>query len=123
MTVKKYFVKIDRIRYPKDPIMTNYPENDYLNEQRDLNLFYKEYIGEHILSPIITYEKMRYYPIQVIDLRFHVDYVTPKIGLFEEYEEYPFDTNLYVTSIKHRENKCFLNDINLQESSFLIDDT
>ena len=45
-----------------------------------------------------------FYPIQVIDLRFQMDYVTPKkIRLFEEYEETPENTNLYVILIKHRE--------------------
>ena len=44
-----------------------------------------------------------YYPIQVIDLIFQIVYVTPeKIRLFEEYEETPENTNLYVILIKHR---------------------
>ena len=46
-----------------------------------------------------------FYPIQVIDLRFQIDYKTPKkIRLFEEYENTPENTNLYVILIKHREN-------------------
>ena len=45
-----------------------------------------------------------FYPNQVIDLRFQIDYVTPKkIRLFEEYEETPENTNIYVILIKHRE--------------------
>ena len=45
------------------------------------------------------------YPIHVIDLRFQIDYITPKkIRLFEEYENAPENTNLYVVLIKHREN-------------------
>ena len=44
-----------------------------------------------------------FYPIQVIDSRFLVDYVTPKIiRPFEEYEIAPENTNLYVMLIKHR---------------------
>ena len=47
-----------------------------------------------------------YYPIQIIDSRFQVDYVTPKeIKPFEEYDENPFITKLYVIIIKHREIK------------------
>ena len=47
-----------------------------------------------------------YYPIQLIDLRFQVDYITPKkIELFDEYDENPNDANLRVKLVKHRENK------------------
>ena len=45
-----------------------------------------------------------FYPIQIIDLRFQIDHVTPKkIRLFEEYEDAPDNTNLFVILIKHRE--------------------
>ena len=47
-----------------------------------------------------------YYPIQVIDLRFQVDYLTPKkIWLFEEYDEKPTNIKLYVKLSEHREIK------------------
>ena len=47
-----------------------------------------------------------YYPIQIIDLRFQVDHVSPeKIRLFEEYDPNPVITNLYVILIKQREIK------------------
>ena len=61
-----------------NPIMNNYEENICLDQYRDLKLLYKEYIGEQLLSPIITYDKMKtYYPIQIIDLRFQVDHISP----------------------------------------------
>ena len=51
--------------------MVNYAENNYLGQYKDLKLFYKEYLGDQLLSPIITYDKMKtYYPIQIIDLRY-----------------------------------------------------
>ena len=79
--VEQYVVKIDGIRQPKDPIMTNYP-------------------------PILAYDKMNiYYPLQVIDLKFQMDYVTPKkINFFEENDEDPIDTSLYAIVKKCREN-------------------
>ena len=44
-----------------------------------------------------------FYPIQVIDLSFQNDYITPKkIRLFEEYENAPENTKLYVILLKHR---------------------
>ena len=37
----------------------NYPENDYIDQYRDLNLFYKEYVGEELLNPFISYPDMK----------------------------------------------------------------
>ena len=56
-----------------------------------------------MLNPIISYDKMKkYYPIQIIDLRFQVDHISPKkIRLFEEYDDNPVNTNLYIILIKH----------------------
>ena len=107
VNVRKYYSEIDGIRYPKNPVMVNFAENNYLEQYKDLKLFYKEYVGDQLLSPIITYDKMKdYYPIQIIDLRFQVDHISPKkIRLFEEYDPNPVNTNLYVILIKHREIK------------------
>ena len=105
--VRNYYSEIDGIRYPKNPVMVNFEENNYLEQYKELKLFYKEYIGDQLLSPIITYDKMKnYYAIQIIDLRFQVDHISPKeIRLFEEYDPNPVNTNLYVLLIKHREIK------------------
>ena len=105
--VRKYYVEIDGIRYPKNPIMVNYDENNYVEQYRDLKKFYRDYIGEPMWNPIITYNRMKeFYPIQIIDLRFQVDHISPKkIRLFEEYDDNPTYTNLYVIRIKHREIK------------------
>ena len=44
------------------------------------------------------------YPIQVIDLRFQVDNITPKkIHLFEEYRAAAANAKLYVILIRRRE--------------------
>ena len=45
------------------------------------------------------------YPIQIIDLRFQVDHITPqKIQLFEEFNTDPANDNarLFVLLIRHR---------------------
>ena len=105
--VRKYYAEIDGVRYPKNPVMVNFAENNYLEQYRDLKLFYKEYVGEPMLNPIISYDKMKkYYPIQIIDLRLQVDHISPKkIRLFEEYDINPVNNDLYVILIKHREIK------------------
>ena len=55
-----------------------------------------------MLNPIISYDKMKnYYLIQIIDLRFQVEHISPKkIRLFEEYDDNPTNTNLYIILIK-----------------------
>ena len=70
---KRYFVEIDGVRYPRDPVETKFSDNKYLDQYRDLKLFYKEYNGESLLQPFISYLDMKtFYPIQVIDLRFRM---------------------------------------------------
>ena len=107
--VRKYFVEIDSVRYPRDGVPTNYNENDYIDQYKDLKFFYKEYVGEEILKPFVSYPDMtNIYPIQVIDLRFQADHITPKkIQLFEEYRadpaNNPNNARLYVILIRRRE--------------------
>ena len=77
--VTKYFVEIDGARYPGDGVSTNFDENSYLDQNRDLKLFYKEYVDEQLLNPYVSNIDMKnFYPIQVIDLKFQVDHITPK---------------------------------------------
>ena len=109
LNVRKYFVEIDSIRYQRDGVLTNYNENDYIDQYKDLKLFYKEYVGEEILTPFVSYPDMKTkYSIQVIDLRFQPDHITPKkIQLFEEYRAEPANNpnsaRLYVILIRRRE--------------------
>ena len=104
--VRKYYSEIDGVRCPKNHIMIIYVENNYSDQYTDSRLFYREYIGKSMLSPIITYRKMKdYYPFQIIDLRFQVDHISPKkIRNFEEYDENPLNIILYSILKKHREN-------------------
>ena len=53
--VRKHFSEIDGIRYRKNPVMVDYRENNYLEQYRNLKLFYKEYVGE---QPIISYQNI-----------------------------------------------------------------
>ena len=77
--VRKYFVEVDSDRYPRDGVLTSYGLNDYLDQYKVVKFFYKEYVGEELLNPLISYLDMKNrYPIQVIDLRFQVEHITPK---------------------------------------------
>ena len=57
--VRKYYSEIDGIRYPKTPVMVIHEENKYFEHYKDIKLFYKEYVGDQLLSPIITYDKTK----------------------------------------------------------------
>ena len=68
LNLKKYYVEIDGIRYPRDNVLVNYKQNDYIEQYKDLKLFFKEYIEEELMTPFISYTDMKNkYPIEVID--------------------------------------------------------
>ena len=54
VSVKKYFVEIGGMGYPKGRFLVDYTENKYLKQYWNLTFFYKVYAGEQIPSPIIT---------------------------------------------------------------------
>ena len=107
LNLKKYYVEIDGQRYPRDSVLLNYDQNDYIEQYKDLKLFFKEYIGEPLLSPFISYTDMKSkYPIEIIDLRHQPDHITPKkIQIFQEYagEDDPDNARLFLILIRRRE--------------------
>ena len=94
-------------------------ENEYLDQHRDLKLFYKEYVGEELLKFFMSYPNMKNeYPIQLIDLRFQVDHITPKkIQLFEEFNTDPLnvDARLFVILVRHRQIEMISDGIKIIE--------
>ena len=105
LNLKKYYVEIDGIRYPRDSVLLNYEQNDYIEQYKDLKLFFKEYIGEELMSPFISYPDMKTkYPVEVIDLRHQPDHITPKkIQLFMEYNADPENARFYLILIRRGE--------------------
>ena len=57
--VRKYHVDIDGTRYPREGVSFDYGINDYIDRYRDLKLFYKEYVGEKLLNPFVSYTDMK----------------------------------------------------------------
>ena len=53
--MKKNFAEIDGVRHPKEAVNVNYAANDYIDQDRDLNLFLKEYVVEELLNLFINY--------------------------------------------------------------------
>ena len=69
LDLRKYYIEIDVQRYPRDNSLMNYEQNDYIEQYKDLKLFFKEYIGEELMTPFISYHDMKTkYPIEIIDL-------------------------------------------------------
>ena len=105
LNLQKYYVEIDSVRYPRDNVLINYEQNDYFEQYKDLKLFFKEYIGEELMSPFISYPDMKTkYPIQIVDLRHQPDHISPKkIQLFQEYSADPDNAKFYLIVIRRRE--------------------
>ena len=86
-------------------MLINFEENSYLDQYRDLKLFYKDYVGEELMQPYITFPDMNFfYPIQITDLRHHIDHLTPKkIQFFDEFSEDLANERLFLILIRHRQ--------------------
>ena len=95
------------MRYPREAVNFDYASIDYLDQYRDLKLFYEEYVGEELLNPFISFTVIRKkYPIQVIGLRFQIDHNNPKkIQLFEEYRGANNNARLFLILFRHRDFK------------------
>ena len=104
MDIRKYYVEIDGQRYPRDSVLINYEENDFIQQYKDLKLFYREYIGEPISNPFISYTDVK--TKNPIDLKHQSDHITPKkIQLFHEYGTDLDNVRLFIILIRRREIK------------------
>jgi hypothetical protein len=104
MNVQETSVNIDTTRYPDVPYTTDMALNKYTDHYKNIELFYKEYIGEQILSPYISYHDWKtLYPIFITDLRFQNEYISPKkIQLNIKYRADPANARLYTLLIRNR---------------------
>ena len=105
LDLRKYYIEIDGQRYPRDGSLINFEQNDYIEQYKDLKIFFKEYIGEQLLSPFISYPDMKTkYPIEIIDLRHQADHITSKkVQLFLEYGDDPDSARFFLILIRRRE--------------------
>ena len=63
---RKYYIEIDGQTYPRDTSLMNYEQKDYIEQYKDLKLYFPEYIGEQLMSPFITYSDMKTkYPFEI----------------------------------------------------------
>ena len=100
--LRKNYVEIDGQRYPRDAVLPNYNENDYIQQYKVLKLFFKEYTGEPLLQSLISYPDMETkYPIEIIGLRHQCEHITlKKIQLFLEQDTDPDNARMIVILIR-----------------------
>ena len=112
------------VRYPRDSTLVNYEQNDYIEQCKDLKLFFKEFIGEELMSPFISYTDMKTkYPIEIIDLRHQSDHMTPKrVQLFQEYSADPENAKFYSIIIRRREIELISDGYKLIEVKVISND-
>ena len=105
LDLRKFYIKIDGQQNPRDSSLMNYEQKDYIEQSEDLKVFFKEYIGEQLLSPFISYPDMKTkYPIKIIDLGHQADHITPeKYQLFLEYGADPENARFFFILIRRRE--------------------
>ena len=107
LDLQKSFVEIDGQRYPRDSSTMIHEDTDYIEQYKDIKLFFREHIGEPILNPLLSYPDMKTkYPTGITDLGQQLDHITPKkFQLFQEYGTDPDNARLFVISVRRRENE------------------
>ena len=119
---RKFHVEIDGQRYPRDNLLITYEQIDYIEQYKNLILYFIDYVGEPILGPFISYsDKETTHPIEVEDLRHQFDHLTPKkFQLFHEYSADPDNARLFLILIRRKEIKMILNGIKLNEVKVVL---
>ena len=59
LNLQKYHVEINGVRYPRDSVLLNYEQYDYIQKNKDLYLFFKEDVGGESMTPFISYPDMK----------------------------------------------------------------
>ena len=59
LDLRTSYVEIDGQQYPRESLLINYEENLYIEQYKELESFFKEYIGEPILNPFLSYPDMK----------------------------------------------------------------
>ena len=55
LDLRIYYFEIDGQQYPRDSSLMTYEQNDYIEQYKDSKFFFKEYIGEQLMSPFMSY--------------------------------------------------------------------
>ena len=117
LDLRKFYVETDGQRYPRDSVIINHEENDYIEQYKNLKKYYRECFGEQLINPFFLYLDMETKDsIKIIDLRHQADHKTPKkCQLFQEYGAYPNNARLFLILIRQREMELLSDGIKLVE--------
>ena len=121
LNLQKYYVEIDGVRYQRDSVLLKYEQYDFIEQYKDLKLYFKDYIDEELLTPFISYPDMKTkYSIELLDLRHQSDHITPKkIQLFHEYSADPEIARFFTTLVRRREREMISDGNKLIEVKFI----
>ena len=110
LNLPKYYIENDGIRYPRDDVLVNFGQNDYIEQNKDLKLFFKDYVGEELLTPFIFYPDMKTkFPLEVKDLRHQHGHITlENIQLFNENGDDTENARFFLILIRRREKELIL---------------
>ena len=79
LNLQKSYVEIGSVKYPRNSVLVNYEQNDYFEQNKDLKIFFKEFIGEQLMSYFLSYPDMKTkYPFEIIGLKHQADHISPK---------------------------------------------
>ena len=111
----KKIIEIDGQRYPEDSVNNNYAEN------RDPKFLFREFVGEGLLYPFISFACMKiFYLFQAFDLKHQVDHFTlKKFQLFQEYRVDPNNARIFVILIRHTQPKMVSDGNKVNEVKFI----
>ena len=59
LNLVKYYVEIAEVRYPGDGVIVYYGQDDYVEQYKDLKLYFQEFISGELMSPFISYPDMK----------------------------------------------------------------
>ena len=98
------YVDIDRKRYPNKFTDIDFATDNYRNYYLTLLELYRNYVGEPLFNPYITFEEFKeLYPINIHDLRFQDDYFSPNtIKLVNKYRDDPEISRMFYILIRQR---------------------
>ena len=104
LNLRKHQVELDSLRNPTESELINYEQNDYIEQYKDIKLFFEENIGEPFLIPFISYPDMKTkYPIGIIDLSHQSHHITPKkFQLFQEHGADPDNATRFLIFFRRK---------------------
>ena len=105
LDLRKNYVEINGQRYPRYSLPIYYEDRKYIEQYKDLNLFFKDFMGEPILNLFKTHPDVKTkHPKGIMDLRHQPDHITSKkLQLFQEYAADPKNDRFFSILFRRRE--------------------